>query len=289
MTISQPYVFISHSTSDNAFAGQLAADLRAADFDVWVDLDSIRDGEAWLRAIQKGVAECSAIVIVLSGHARDSEWVERETLLAMDLKKPLYIARIDDTPLPLHLINRQYTDFREDYDVALERLVVALRQVVREGTPTPKIIAPPKLDPAPGVDNFFRYVEQLPGGEDAATIARDLYDWAEDLADSVDFGGKRVPGFHARVGDVTVFSVWAYKRKPKLQLQFSYLSDHPPYDDGDMRRSTLRSLNALLDVPLDAESADRRPTVPLAAFNAAGTLGRLKHLLEEVMDNLRSG
>lgn len=283
------YIFVSHTTADNEFARFLADQLTDAGFDVWVDFDSIKSGDRWVRSIQDAVEDCGAMVVVMSRAARDSEWVEREALLAMDLKKPLHTALIEDMPLPLHLINRQYTDFRQERDKAARKLIVALRRL---DLSRPRKRAPRKLSPEPDRDNFFKYVEQLPGGAGNVLVARDLYRWAQDYADVVEFGGKITPGYHARatLGDdeVTVFSLWAYPRHPAVQVQFQYLSDFPPYDNGRMRRSTLRSLNRLVSEPFLDDKADRRPTVPLSALGTADNLALFKEIIAEIIDNLRS-
>lgn len=111
-SMTNPYIFMSHSSVDREFTTLLAERLTNAGFRCWLDVNDIPDGSTWMREIEKAVIGCGAQVVVMSKDARESEWVERETLLAMSLRKPLFIVRIDDEPLPLHLINRQYTDFR---------------------------------------------------------------------------------------------------------------------------------------------------------------------------------
>lgn len=283
MPVQSPYIFLSHSTKDHAFTQSLAARLRENGFNVWVDVDSIPDGSTWLREIEKGVTGCAALVVVMSRPARESEWVERETLLAMDLGKPLFIVRTDTVPLPLHLINRQFTDFRQDADEGTRRLSAALHGALLKPAQPP----PASLSPEPDEDNFFRYLEQLPGGEPQALVARDLYRWAKKSADTVTFSGKKTPGFHLRVRDVLVCSLWAYPRQPAVQVHLQYLSTVSPYTDREFRLSTLRSLNRLLSDPLLNEKADRRPTVPLTALNTAERLETFKQIMQEVFDNLR--
>lgn len=288
MKPKKPYLFISHSSKDNEFTRQLAHDLREAGFQVWLDVDSIPDGSIWPREIQKAVEKCEWIVVVMSAAARESEWVERETLLAQELRKPLYIALKEAVPLPLHLINRQFTDFRGGYAAGLAELIAALRGGEIE-TPAET------LSPYANEENFFSYIEQMPDGEEMALVARDLYQWAKQEADSVIFSGKHTPGFHGRLklneNDVIVFSVWAYLRRPAAQIPLDYLLNYPPYTESAMRRSTLRSLNRLLppDEQLMEDRADRRPNLPLRkAFDTAEKLEEFKSILAEVMDNLRS-
>src|SRR5699024_600203 len=129
---------------DAEFARVLVARLVDAGLVPWIDVDSIPDGSTWPREIEKAVERCAVMVVVMSKPARESEWVERETLKALDLRKPVFIALIDDTPLPLHLLNRQYTDFRNQPDAAFARLISALRAALRTTTPP---APPPPADP----------------------------------------------------------------------------------------------------------------------------------------------
>ncbi len=290
-----PYIFISHSSRDTDVTRFVADHLVEAGFETWVDLDSIKSGDRWLRSIEKAVRECHIFVILLSRQSRDSEWCERETLLAMDLRKPLLIVLLKDMPLPLHLINRQFTDFRQDRDEGIKKLIVAIRhEMERIEVDQKQSHQPAALSPKPDEDNFFQYLEQLPGEEHNALIARDLYRWALNEADSVEFGGKITPGFHVRIqikdDTVTIFSVWAYPKQPAAQVQLQYLIDYTPYDQESQRQATLSSLNNLMDDPFLEEKADRRPTLPFdEGFNTAEKLESFKQIMREIFDNLRSG
>jgi hypothetical protein len=298
MTTRKPYIFISHSTRDIEFTAFLDKHLRDAGFTTWVDIESIPEGSTWPREIQKGVEECGAMVVVMSKNGRESEWVERETLLAMDLRKPLFIALFEDMPLPIHLINRQYTDFSKRPDQAAKRLVAALQKIsLTEPLPEPKRPREQaKLSPEPNEHNFFKYLEQLPDGELNARIARRLYQDVGACVDEIQFSGWATPCFHAKVrlknGDVTVFSVWAYSRQPSLEVPLQYLQNYPPYDERQLRLSTLDALNRLLPAAeqFPDDKADLRPNLPLSrAFASAGAIDHFTQLVVEIVGNLRSG
>jgi hypothetical protein len=291
------HIFISHSQADNTVTRQIADTLIDAGFEVWVDFDNIGGGDRWLRTIQENIEAAGVVVVVMSRAAQESEWVERETLFAMDVKKPLRVALVEDMPLPLHLTNRQYIDCVGDKQghQGIKKLAANLRKLNLSGKQTTNR---KKLATLPDQDNFFKYLRQLPDGKENALIARDLYRWAKANADQVVFGeGKRTPGFHVKAvldddsDDVTVFSVFAFRRQPKAQVQFLYLSEYPPYDNDKMRRSTLISLNRLLtDEAFIDDQADRRPTVPLLPTLAnAENLEYFKQVMGEIFDNLRSG
>ncbi|MBE2269040.1 MAG: toll/interleukin-1 receptor domain-containing protein [Anaerolinea sp.] len=289
MTQAAPYIFISHSSTDREFALKLADGINAAGFRPWVDVEAIPDGSSWAREIEKAVTDCGALIVVMSKPARESEWVERETLLALELHKPVLIARLDDTPLPISLINRQFTDFRKRFDPALKRLVAALGKVSLT-QPAP---VPPKLAPAPNSLNFFTYMEQLPNGAENARIARQLFDWAKDNTDSLTFSGRAEPAFHAHIwvgaGGVVVFSVRSFTKQPAVEVPLQYLMPFPPYDQADQRLAVLTAINTLLPAPLDSSRADRRPTLPLSVLATDDALTTFTDTIREVINKIRAG
>ncbi len=297
MTQPAPYIFISHSSRDKEFAYWLDSKLRQAGFQTWFDVDSIPQGSTWAREIERGVEGCGALVVAMSQNARESEWVERETLLAMNLRKPVFIALLDETRLPIYLINRQHTDFRTRREAAAKRLIAALKKIsLTEPLPEPrKPVESAKLAPEPNETNFFKYLQQLPNGEKNAEIAQELYRWGKSVTNSIVFSGLTTPVFHARVtlqtGDVTVFSVWAYSREPAVEVNFQYLQSLPPYDERQMRLSTLDALNRLMPdgEKFPDDRADRRPNLQLVkVFGKPGTLADFQQIIQEIVANLRT-
>src|SRR5690606_1432176 len=137
-------------------------------------------------------------------------------------------------PLPLHLINRQYTDYRTRREAAFKRLVSALSKVpLGEPLPEPNPREQKKLSPEPNRLNFFKYIEQLPDGAENTRIAKTLFDWASGTVDSMTFSGRADPAFHANLwvgpGGVTVFSVRAYPKQPAVEVPLQFLMSFPPY------------------------------------------------------------
>jgi hypothetical protein len=298
MTVTEPFVFISHSSKDNAYVRKLADDWRTQGINVWVDFEAIEDGARWLQRIEQAVTDCDAAVIVMSAGARESEWVEREGLMLLDLRKPLFIAMIEPTPLPLHLITRQFTNFINDYDAGFRSLTKRLRDVLNK-VPEALAAATPEEDntsPDPDEGNFFAYIAQMNEGEEMSLIAQDLYYWAKKEVDSIEFGGRHSPCFHARVHisdkAVTVFSLQAYLRHPAVQVPFDYLSKYPPYTDGVERLKTLRALDKVLqhDEQFNETRANRRPSIALAhLLGDAERLEQFKGVISEIINRLHAG
>ena len=76
------HVFISYSREeDQPYARKLADDLRKHDIEVWLD-DNVDYGARWWKTIVKKVRTCAAFVVLMTPESEESEWVEREILLA---------------------------------------------------------------------------------------------------------------------------------------------------------------------------------------------------------------
>jgi hypothetical protein len=293
--MEQPYLFISHSSKDRQLAEDLANHLGQAGYRCWIDVSDIPDGSSWPREIEKAVERCGALIVIMTERARASEWVERETLLALQLRKPVFIARFDDVPLPIYLIDRQASDFRVRPEAALKKLIKALRAVsLTKPEPPASSDAEKRRVPTPNEHNFFKYVEQLPNGVENARIARAWFAWAETQADTITFSGRSNPAFRAHVwvgpGGVLVCSLRAYPKQPAIELPLQYLTEFPPYDDRAARLRVLHACNALLPAELhfSDDRADRRPNIPLLPPLAdEANLAALQSLVGEIMANLR--
>ena len=283
-------IFISHSNEDSEATDFIVAALRRAGYGVWVDFENIRGGAEWLCEIEAGIERCDAVVLVLSAASRGSTWVERECLYAYQLRKPVITALIADVLIPLHLINIQYCDLRERRG-GLAKLLEALAQIQLEAESSEYV--PAAISRQPLESNFFPYLEQLPSGDVAGLVARDLYHWARQVADEVAFGGAVKPGFHARVerdhSPLTIFSVWAFRRSPSAQIPLDLLASHAPFSRRSARREVLRGLNKLLprQSRIAADSCDRRPTFALRHLSDAEKLEAFKRIALDIAERLR--
>lgn len=284
----QPYIFISHSSKDNPAVMEIAEDLEAQHIPLWVDFDRLRVGEKWYKKIEAAIDACVGFLVVISTDSRRADWVMRETLYALQVRKPVFIARIDHVPMPLLLVDRQYIDLMDDYDYGIVRLQNALRHALdnplETGDPKP---LPHGVSQYPTEHNFFTYLGQMEAGDEMATVARDLFYWSQTHINEIEFSGRFRPAMHAKqtVGDkqVTVFSLLAYLRHPAVQIPFDYLRKYPPLTDRDERLTILEQLATLLppDDSFDEERADRRPTIPLSYL--LGEAARLETFKDTVL------
>src|SRR5579863_5403434 len=79
-------VFLSYASEDAAAAARIAAALRAAGLEIWLDQSELRGGDAWDRQIRARIHDCRLFIAVISAgtEARDEGYFRREWKLAVD-------------------------------------------------------------------------------------------------------------------------------------------------------------------------------------------------------------
>ncbi len=159
-------VFISHAHQDANFAHRLAKDLQKHGWHVWIAPDSIRPGEKWGEAIDRGLGESGIFVAALSPAAVQSRWVKNETYVAIELESkgcirfvPLDVERCD---VPGLWNVYQRVSFLGSYADGLKALLADLEQTGQ--LPAEKPAALPEPPPAAGAADAFGKTDQQISG-----------------------------------------------------------------------------------------------------------------------------
>jgi len=121
-------LFISYSSKDAEFVGQLAADLFSRGAKVWWDKWQMKVGDSLHKKIQEGITNSAWLCVVLSPHSVSSPWVEKELNAALmrELEqKQVFVLPIlyKDCEIPLMLKDKVYADFRASYQQGLEAIL----------------------------------------------------------------------------------------------------------------------------------------------------------------------
>jgi len=139
-------VFLSHAAdADGRQAAQIAADLRAAGVDVWMAPGSIRPGETFSEAIDKGLEQSDYFLVLLSSASLASRWVQMEVNAAIDRAQankikvlPLLLSPVAAPPLLSTFQHIDLTDYKRGIQVLGDALGVPLRSVsAATGSRTP--------------------------------------------------------------------------------------------------------------------------------------------------------
>ena len=73
-----PTLFLSYSRKDTTLVEQIEAALREHGHTVWRDVESIRAGENWPKAMGEAIASHDYLVLAWSQHTTTSHFVEFE-------------------------------------------------------------------------------------------------------------------------------------------------------------------------------------------------------------------
>ncbi len=133
-----PRIFVSHSHEDDIFCQRLVADLRAqlGDDAVWFDTSGgLHVGDDWWDTIVREITARPFFLVVLSSHADQSNWVQREMRIGfrqhVEQGKRLLPIRISPSPRREDWADIHELDFTHHLDPAHYAAALAeLRQTL---------------------------------------------------------------------------------------------------------------------------------------------------------------
>jgi len=158
VTISGATAFFSYSREDSEFVLHVARDLKAAGANVWLDQMDIVPGQRWDEAIERALAGCPRMLVVLSPTSVRSTNVMDEVSFALEEGKTVIPILYRDCAIPFRLRRVQYIDLRHDYDHGLAELLRLLAE-------QPSTVASPRA--AANVQRTL-VVSEIAGQEGAA-------------------------------------------------------------------------------------------------------------------------
>lgn len=91
------HVFISYSSKDVDYVMQIANAMDINNISYWRAPDKIPAGSNYAKEIPKAIKECDLFLLIYSGNAQESIWVEKEVDTAVCCKKTIFPIRIDNS------------------------------------------------------------------------------------------------------------------------------------------------------------------------------------------------
>ena len=204
--------FFSYSSEDSEFALRLAEKLKAAGASVWMDQLDIEPGMPWDREVERALANCPRMLVILSPTSVNSDNVRDEVSFALNKQKRVIPVLYRDCEIPFRLDRIHYVDFRTDHARGLRNLLRALgvRQEPHSSSSFPsEVLSQTMSNPRYNLD-----IHALKGGKEpgwvinkftiiivvGTCVSAELLDRpvAERLRDRIDDEGGKV-GFHRGV------------------------------------------------------------------------------------------
>ena len=113
MSENPPQSFISYSRDDERLVVPVVKLLQSVDAAVFFDLESLRPGDKWEAKIEQALIVATSVFVFWCKHAEQSDWVRKESEIAMRLGKRVIPVLLDNTPLWEILRPYQWIDFRD--------------------------------------------------------------------------------------------------------------------------------------------------------------------------------
>ena len=110
-------VFLAYAQEDATVMKQIRDSLRRQGFTVWINTSDIQTGEAFEKAIQRGIEQADNIVYLLSPDAIESAYCQHEISYARSLHKriiPLLVRETSPQLIPEALRSLQYIDLTDN-------------------------------------------------------------------------------------------------------------------------------------------------------------------------------
>ncbi|MGD0561566.1 MAG: SUMF1/EgtB/PvdO family nonheme iron enzyme [Roseiarcus sp.] len=153
-------VFVSHSSRDLKPVRALVDALEAHGIACWISERDIAAGDNYGDSIVDAIEKASAMVLVFSGAANDSDEIKKEVALASQRRITLVPVRIEDaTPskaFRYELATRNWIDVFPDWDAGVAKLSERLAAILAL-PPSERATPAPTPTPAPPRSNAAAY------------------------------------------------------------------------------------------------------------------------------------
>ena len=158
--MSQRHIFLSYRSTEADFALKLAASLKNAGVNLWMDRLDIRPGDDWRKALEDALHGSAAMIAVLSPGYVSSKYCKRELARADRFGHAIFPVLLGSTPdeqLPLEIERTQNLDFSDWQDEATyERQIKRLISILKK-----KFAAQIDLAPDPETQYLTNLVARL--------------------------------------------------------------------------------------------------------------------------------
>lgn len=87
-------IFLSYKSEDHDWVERLKRSLQDRGVSVWLDKDSIRPGDLFVKALEDGIMFSKTIAVIVTPNSMNSAWVQEEYYRAVSLSKSRNISVI---------------------------------------------------------------------------------------------------------------------------------------------------------------------------------------------------
>jgi TIR domain len=129
LTNTRDEVFMSYSRDDTPVMRKVREWLGRSEISVWTDEKLVPGTPSWKKAVEIAIESSNCFIILLTPNAKKSNIVEMELTYALAQERiilPVLAVGTNRTAVPLDIINRQWTDIRDEFETGMTRLAEAI-------------------------------------------------------------------------------------------------------------------------------------------------------------------
>ncbi|MBZ0283013.1 MAG: toll/interleukin-1 receptor domain-containing protein [Anaerolineae bacterium] len=104
--------------------------MEAEGYHIWIDTVQIKGGDDWFKAIIEGIEKATFFISIASKNAKESRWVQREFLYAEQKNKIILPIKIDESDIPVYMLDRHVLIADKNFDTALAQLTELISKQV---------------------------------------------------------------------------------------------------------------------------------------------------------------
>lgn len=126
--------FISHSHKDGDFAELLKLRIEKEGYSAWIDIERLRVGEDWRQEIDQAINDTSALIVVITPEAKESEYVTYEWAFAWGVGVKVIPIMLKQAQFHPRLETLQHLDFTNRAARPWNLLIEALKDAHKTKT-----------------------------------------------------------------------------------------------------------------------------------------------------------
>ena len=124
--------FISHCYDDGDFAELLKLRIEQNGYTAWIDIERLGIGVDWRQEIDQAIKDSSALIVVMTPKARESEYVTYEWAFAWGVGVKVIPIMLKQTQLHPRLESLQFMDFTNRAARPWSKLMDALKEAIHK-------------------------------------------------------------------------------------------------------------------------------------------------------------
>lgn len=195
-------VFISHSWQ-NKNAAQIIAESLEKSAEVWLDIRSLKPGDAIQPTIDQAMEQMDVVLVLWSKQAAESDGVDAEIRTAVKLKKRILPILLEKSPIPEHPLLKGIYGINFDLEDPKAGLFRIQAGLVRISLGSMDLDSSKALNDLNSFEGFYQYVQEFRnakgiGGEDSK-------DWALRCMEQCNNAFKSVSALRDEVGQTLKF------------------------------------------------------------------------------------